>query len=394
MNSSGLVDPEDAIAWIDANSPPLASENIDSRLAAGRILADAVTAPAHIPCKQRSVADGFALRAMDTVGASPYNPLRFQVETTGSMGRFPAPVAIPVTWGSVLPDDTDAVLSRDMVDVDGAFVDVTTPLATGESVLPQAAEAIRGDVILEPGRRLRPQDLALLGMARVSTIKVVRAPRVRIVCMRSRDDDCASPMLSALLVRDGCGHYFVEYANSDSRVFGKLLAAPGADLIVGIGGTGIGNDDGAVAALASAGEVLHHGIALHPGETSALGRVGECPVILLPGTSLAAFVAGDYLACRLVRRMSGAGADWPYVTRIARLTRKISSRLGRLEFCRVRIHGDGAEPLAVADGVTLSTSVRADGFVPIPTGSEGYAAGTHVTIHLYDSFPQNTNDPT
>jgi molybdopterin biosynthesis enzyme len=66
------------------------------------------------------------------------------------------------------------------------------------------------------------------------------------------------------------------------------------------------------------------------------------------------------------------------------LARKIASGLGRLECCRVRLDGDSAEPLAVADGRTLSTAVRAHGFVLVPSSSEGFAAGGEVIVHLYD----------
>jgi rhodanese-related sulfurtransferase len=58
----------------------------------------------------------------------------------------------------------------------------------------------------------------------------------------------------------------------------------GADIVLVIGGTGPGSDDHSAAALAEAGELAIHGVALRPGETAGLGRtVSGVPVVLLPG---------------------------------------------------------------------------------------------------------------
>ena len=126
---------------------------------------------------------------------------------------------------------------------------------------------------------------------------------------------------------------------------------------------------------------------VHPGGSSAIGRLGTTPVVLLPGPPLAAFIAADLFACRVLRILGGRSGDWPYPVRTGVLTRKIASRLGRLEICRVRVDGSDVEPIAVADGTTLATAVRADGFVPVPLNSEGFAAGATVTVRLYHPIP-------
>ena len=47
-----------------------------------------------------------------------------------------------------------------------------------------------------------------------------------------------------------------------------------ADMVVAIGGTGSGRNDQSVRTLARVGQVAYHGIAITPGETTALGFVG------------------------------------------------------------------------------------------------------------------------
>jgi molybdopterin molybdotransferase len=185
-----------------------------------------------------------------------------------------------------------------------------------------------------------------------------------------------------LLQRDGAELEACD-AVADAEALGPRLREPGADLILVCGGSGDGANDYGAATLARCGRMEFGGIAMNPGETTRLGRVGSALVMLLPGAPLACLYAYEWFAGRAVRRLAGGSGEWPYGTRRALLSRKVASTLGRLEFCRVRLDGDRAEPLAVSDGRLLSSAVRADGFVPVPPSSEGHPEQTEVTVWLH-----------
>jgi molybdopterin biosynthesis enzyme len=73
---------DDAIRWVDEtarSSPAMRPDSCSLDRAAGRILAEDVYSNVHVPGFQRSMMDGFALRAEDTQGAAPYNPLAFRI---------------------------------------------------------------------------------------------------------------------------------------------------------------------------------------------------------------------------------------------------------------------------------------------------------------------------
>jgi molybdopterin molybdotransferase len=74
---------------------------------------------------------------------------------------------------------------------------------------------------------------------------------------------------------------------------------------------------------------------------------------------------------------------WPYHSTRARLHRKISSPIGRLDYARVRIVDGGVEPVAIAGASLLTSTTRADGFVIVDGDSEGFAAGAEVEVWLY-----------
>ena len=87
-----------------------------------------------------------------------------------------------------------------------------------------------------------------------------------------------------------------EAAGRDAESIAAALVTEGCDLLIAIGGSGVGRRDAGIAALAQRGEIVAHGIALQPGRTSAIGRIGKIPVIVLPGApdqALAFFAGGD-----------------------------------------------------------------------------------------------------
>jgi molybdopterin molybdotransferase len=89
------------------------------------------------------------------------------------------------------------------------------------------------------------------------------------------------------------------------------------------------------------------------------------------------------LASRLVRRL--AGLPWPPGRPIVvTLRRKIVSAIGVTDLARVSLHGDEATPLGPPEEGGLAGAARADGFVVVPEASEGHAAGSFVSVHLFD----------
>ena len=62
-----------ALQWVDQHCKPLTSEAIPLSEAYGRVLAGDIVSEIDVPQFNRSMMDGFAVRAEDTNGASTYN---------------------------------------------------------------------------------------------------------------------------------------------------------------------------------------------------------------------------------------------------------------------------------------------------------------------------------
>lgn len=376
--------PEEASLWVDGFAPPGEIETVPLAGSVGRVLARDTRADADIPPRSLAAIDGFALKAADTVGAGDYSPLALALRPGAPW--LTRGEARPVVAGEPLPEGVDAVLPLELGDVLGATLEVAAALAGGDGVVLPGAECRAGEVLLSEGQRLRPQDVAWLARAGFDGLPVWCKPAVRIVLAGRFERDADGPMLVSLVERDG-GRLEGLSAAPEATSLEAALRQPGADLILVAGGTGDGAADQAVASLGRAGQVHIHRVAIHPGDRAALGRVGATPVALLPGTPLACLAAYDLLAARLLRRLARLPGPWPYRSRVLPLGAKLVSAIGRMDLCRVRVREGlvgSVEPLAVTDGHTLATAVRAAGFVVVPPESEGYPAGAEVTVHLYE----------
>ncbi len=161
----------------------------------------------------------------------------------------------------------------------------------------------------------------------------------------------------------------------DADCIAAAMDVSGCDLLITTGGSGVGRTDATVAALARRGEVIAHGIALQPGHTAAVGRIGSVPVIVLPGATSQALAVWWTLALPVLQRLAGHSPQQERVT--LPLTRKIASQVGMTELVLLeRVDGHWS-PLATGD-LSLAAIARADAWLAVPGAAEGFAAETPV----------------
>jgi molybdopterin molybdotransferase len=194
-------------------------------------------------------------------------------------------------------------------------------------------------------------------------------------------------MLQPLVERDGGMLESLARLPDEREAIAAAMTAPGTDVILVSGGSSVGAEDHAPTLVARHGHLAIHGVAMRPSSPAGMGTLGEALVFLLPGNPVSCLCAYDFFAGRAVRRMAGRSGDWPYPRKTVTLDRKMTSAVGRVDYCRVRIAGDRAEPLSVSGASILSSTTRAEGFVIVPAELEGFAAGTPVEAFLYDACP-------
>ncbi len=391
-----------ALAWVDSALPgfgDLHSEEVSLLSASGRVLARDVTSRVNVPGFARAMMDGFALVAEHTHGATSYNPLPLNILGTSLpavpfQGRVAPGGAVRIMTGAPLPEGADAVLPIENAQIDGQRVLVMGEVSPGKHV-GQIGEDVRaGDVVERAGRVLRPQDIGMLSSLGFSHAPVVRRPRVRILITGNellpmgtppegyRITDANGPMLAALVTRDGGEPITGPIVPDDRDAILAALREP-ADVVLVSGGSSVGQEDHVPTLLAEHGELVVHGIAMRPSSPTGMGRLEGRLVFLLPGNPVSCMCAYDFFAGRAIRALGGRSRDWPYRRVVARLSRKLVSVVGRVDYARVRISGTSVEPLAISGASVLSSVTCADGFVIVPMDSEGFPEGTDVEVFLY-----------
>lgn len=392
---------EAAWAWLDAalaKLPP-AMEVVGLFEAGGRVLAQDVTSAIDVPGFARSMMDGYAVHAEDTYGATAYNPLPLSIVGVSFPGvpcsrSVNRGEAVRIMTGAPLPMGANAVIPVEHCDAEEHQVRLLDQVSRDKHV-GQIGEDIRsGDVVRTTGAMLRPQDLGVMSSIGIATVPVRRQPRVRIVITGNellpagttprgfQIADANSPMLAALIQRDGGIPVRSEIVRDDPEAITAALQAE-ADVILVSGGSSVGQEDFVPKLLAERGELAIHGVAMRPSSPAGMGRLGERLVFLLPGNPVSCLCAYDFFAGRAIRVLGGRSPDWPHPRRTVPLTRKLVSTVGRVDYARVRLTADGAEPLAISGAAILSSTTRADGFVIVPADSEGFPPAAMVDVFLY-----------
>jgi molybdopterin molybdotransferase len=391
-----------ALAWIDEHVTALETESVALDALCGRVLAAEVVSAMDVPPFDRAAMDGYAVHGAETVGASEYNPLAFALQGEALPGRphgaqLEAGRAVRIMTGAPMPPGADAVVPAEFAQERDGCVEIALPFPPGKHVGRCAEDVRAGSALLHAGRQLRPQDVGILASIGCDRAQVVRRPRVRIVV--TGDElvapgaakgpyqiyDANSAMLRALVLRDGAEVESVQRVQDDRDRIRTVVCAPGADAILVSGGSSVGAEDHAPSVLAEVGEVAVHGVAMRPSSPAGFGRLGVAFVFLLPGNPVSCLCAYDFFAGRALRRLGGRPGQWPHRTRRAVLRRKIVSAIGRVDYCRVRLDGEEAEPLALSGASILSSTTRADGFVIVPEEAEGYAPGAEIHVYLYEA---------
>jgi molybdopterin molybdotransferase len=353
---------ETALALLTEGLTPIAAVDLPLSEALGAVAAEAAPIPMPLPAADTAVVDGFAFRAADLLGASYYSPV------------VPAGPLLWVEAGGTLPPGCDCVVEAGLVDRSGPLVEICGEAVAGHGVRRRGEDLPAGHLPVTAGQRIRAVDILVAQEAGLSDLPV-RRPLLHLLDVASATGSTASTRLVAACARAaGAAIVAGDPVARDVTAIGEAVVATACDLVVLVGGTGTGHGDVTAEALAARGVLLAHGVALEPGTTTAVGRIGQVPVIALPGAPDQALAAFRMFVEPVLDRLSGRH---PPPARTLPLARKIASTVGVTELVLLR-EVDGAWlPLAIGR-FPLHRLAGADAWLAVPGASEGFAAGTPV----------------
>jgi molybdopterin molybdotransferase len=395
----------DALKIVLSKSKRLESEAVPFDRTLGRVLAEDVVSEVDVPPFDRSAVDGYAVRAVDTFGASELKPANLRsigsvdigVASKLHVGRG---VAIKIMTGASLPKGSDAVVMVEHTRAKGKNLAVFAPVTPGKNVSERGEDVKAGEVVLGRGCLLRPQDVGMLASMGKTRVRVSRRPEVAIIATgselrkpgerlgRAEATDINSYSLAAAVERfGGLSHRLGIVPDESEELKRAFRKGIGYNMVLASGGSSVGEHDIVPDVIAELGELVFHGVAIRPGGPTAFGIIKSKPIFALPGFPVSSLIAFDMLVGPALRQMQGLPADRGYPKVRARLARKVSSTLGRADIVRVRIRskeeGLVADPIRVTGSSVLSSMTKADGFVIVPEDVEGFDEGKTVEVELY-----------
>jgi molybdopterin molybdotransferase len=380
----------------------LESEHVPLLEAAGRVLAEEVAADRDIPPLTNSAMDGYAVRGADLAGQPP---IRLQVVGEVAAGYVPHTTietgqALRIMTGAPMPDGADTVVRFEDTKLDGGTVEIHKPPRPGTNVR-QAGEDVRtGEIVLQPSKVLRPQEIGMLAAVGRVKAAVVRRPRVAIL---ATGDEVVTPdqIPGTGQIRDANSYTVAAQAQMYGgiplllgvardeealvRAGMKKALDQQADFIITSGGVSVGDFDLVKQVLAAEGEMHFWSLNMKPGRPLAFGVVGGIPLLGLPGNPVAAMISTELFARPALLKMQGL-ADSSSPTVRARLTEPIARKDGRRHYLRVRLCQTDAGYEATLTGDQgsgiLNSLVQADGLAVIPEEVDQLGTGDNVEVIL------------
>lgn len=374
----------EAGACFDASTEVLSTQD-----AFERIVVESVTTSRPVPHVRASAMDGIAVRAAETAQARIDQPLIFQREKD----------FVRVDTGDPLPENFDAVIMLEDLDFAGTdTVEFRKAAFPGQNVRPIGEDFSRSDTILKARAKVTPEAVAACLAADVLQLKVLQQPKVFVILTGTelaasthdlpagKYPETNSALFTGYLRRWAAKPTLHPLIKDDEAQIKSALqqGLEDHDMILINAGTSKGREDFTTSIIEQLGDVLVHGVSMHPGHPVVLGVIQNKPVIGVPGYPVATWITLDQFVLPFLEKYYGCPLQ-PRHTVTGKLARRVHSPLGEIEFIRVRLERIEENFIVhqlAGKASSLSSLINADGLLKVSEELSGYQKGEGVKIRL------------
>ena len=381
-------------------------ETVSLVASVNRVLGMDLAADHDYPPFDNSAVDGFAVRTDDA------SSLTLKVVADIPAGTSPSITlksgeAARIMTGAEVPNGATAVIPVEDTDFKDHQAGTTAPQtvsfeknpAAGANIRRRGMDILTGEVVLQKGHVIKPQDLGLLATLGFADVTVHKRPRVAL--LSSGDEllpvdvplepgkirDSNSYTIAALIENAGAEVIRLGVARDTREAVTSLLdraVAESADLIISTAGVSVGAFDFIKEVIESNGSMDFWRVNMRPGKPLAFGSYRGIRFIGLPGNPVSAFVGFEVFVRPTLERMTGQ-MDRSRQTVRVRCAEEIDSD-GRESYLRARIRTENGVPIASLTGHqgsgNLLSLVQADALLIIPAGVKCVPAGQEVDAIL------------
>ncbi|MGW1677598.1 molybdopterin molybdotransferase MoeA [Saccharopolyspora sp. NPDC002376] len=370
----------------------------------GHALAEDLTSPIPLPPFDNSAMDGYAVRSVDLVGATPEQPVKLPVHEDIPAGRVDVPPLQPGTahrimTGAQMPPGADAVIPVERTDGGTEQVLMFASVQPGQHVRRAGEDVTAGATVLTAGTTLSASQLGVAAAVGAGQLPVHRPVRVLVL---STGSELVEPgatlepgqiyesnglMLAAAVREAGGEATLLRFVPDDVDAFHQALAPhlENTDLLITSGGVSAGAYEVVKDALTGTG-VEFTKVAMQPGMPQGCGRYrDQVAVVTLPGNPVSAMVSFEIFVRPALRAAAGHLAT-QRPTRRATLTESLTAPTDRRQYRRGQYDpATGSVSLQGAPGSHLLAGLaKANCLLEIPEQITELAAGSTVDVMLLD----------
>lgn len=402
----GLRDPDEARGLVLSRVEPGALEKVPLESALGRVSGAAILAEGDYPPFDRSLMDGWAVRAADVVQAGASLTVVGDI-AAGSMaeGSLQPGQAYRINTGAPIPAGADAVvrIEASQLSVSKTVVTLLEAPGVGEFITRRGEFARKGQTALTTGQRLGPLEIAVAAAFGADPLVVFARPRVGILAtgdeivphtqipLGPKIRNSNGPMLQALVAKAGGAPVDLGIVPDQAPALRRaILEGFACDVLCLTGGVSMGQFDLVPGVLEEVGATIHfHKVALRPGRPTLFATSDNGTLIFgLPGNPVSGFIGFELFVKPAIWKRVGLG-DRPAVLKSALLEGSLGANGLRRRFlpAALSIGPEGeyvARPLPWGGSGDPIGMVGAGALIVSPPGASGATPGSRVEILILD----------
>jgi molybdopterin molybdotransferase len=411
---------EDARRVVEDHASRLSSRTTETAPllhAAGRVLAESITADRDIPPFPRSTRDGYAVRAADL--AKLPASLKVIGEIKAGPQHLPSTLnpgqAFAIMTGAPVPQGADAVVMVEYTSSQKAdSVEIKKSVEPGENIVAQGAEAKHGNLLLNRGTRLNQAAIALAASVGRSKLQVFVRPQIAVLTTGDEIVEVDAEIgptqirnsngysLSVQIQQAGGEPVLLPIAPDEPRRLRQLIEEGlQSDLLIMTGGVSMGRYDLVEQVLSELqAEFFFTGAKIQPGRPVVFGRISSCGAGVparpgaqappqhkyffgLPGNPVSTMVTFELFARPVLEALAGASPSQLTFLH-ARLKSEIRVKPGLTRFLPAILSGqceDSQVELVPWQGSgDIAAQARSNCYVVVPPDRERIAAGDWTAV--------------
>ena len=372
----------------------------------GLMLAEDVMSEDFIPAYDNSAMDGFAVKAVDIVGADKNYPIKLKlIRQDLPAGKIPeikleSGYCVQIRTGAPIPEGSDCVVMKEDAIKEGKDVLIFRECRQGENVRYKGEDIKKGDITIKKGKKIFPGDIGVMASIGRSEVLVNFPPTVGILATGSelveihekletgKVRDSNSYSLSAQIKEAGACFKRYGIVRDDKEILKKKIreTLSDCDILLLTGGVSVGDYDFVKEILGELdAEFIFWRVNQRPGKPMAFLTYKDKFIFALPGNPVSVMVCFELYVRPIIKKIMGDKKLFRD-TITARASSDFKHREGRTDFIRVKIEKVEDKTYFKSTGMQgsgiLMSMSEADGLAVFPEEIGNIEKNTEIQVYI------------